>query len=212
MVIDWKSKYSTLAAWSQVELASICCGLNPDETKLSINDLRGRVSEQVDMMFFWQHNKEATLEMIERSVRCKELVPAYQNRGVKGLFVNYFKREDAIRWALSTGLFPEFPFSLADLPPCQNPMIDEKHNPANAANEDPRDSLASRERTTYANIIGGLLSLLLGQKANGDPISSYSSQAEIIADLVDRFPTANGISKSNLESKFADANRAIKQT
>ncbi|MGE9174847.1 hypothetical protein ACQKG8_25435, partial [Escherichia coli] len=69
------------------------------------------------MMFFWHHNKKAALEMIERSVLCEELVPAYQNRGGKGLFVNYFKREDAIRWALSTGLFPDFPLSLADLPP-----------------------------------------------------------------------------------------------
>ncbi len=212
MIIDWKSKYSALAAWSQVELASICCGLNPDETKLSIGDLRGRISEQADMMFFWHHNKDSTLEMIERSVRCRELVPAYQSRGVKSLFVKYFKREDAIRWALSTGLFPEFPFSLADLPPSQNHTTDVKQNPANAANEGHQDALGGRERTTYENIIGGLLSLLLGENDNGEPISSYSSQAGIITDLVDRFPTANGISKGNLEKKFAEANRAIKQT
>jgi len=68
-----------------------------------------------------------------------------------------------------------------------------------------------RAESTYLNIIGGLLGLMLGQNDNGDPLSSYRSQAEIITDLVDRFPTANGISKSNLESKFADANRAIKQ-
>lgn len=68
-----------------------------------------------------------------------------------------------------------------------------------------------RAESTYLNIIGGLLGLMLGQKDNGDPLSSYRSQAEIITDLVDRFPTAYGISKSNLESKFADANRAIKQ-
>jgi len=116
MVIDWKLKYSALAAWSQDELASICCGLNPDETKLRIGDLRGRVSEQTDMVFFWHHNKAATLEMIGRSVRCKELVPAYQSRGVTRVFENYFKREDAIRWAVSTGLFPNFPFTVESLP------------------------------------------------------------------------------------------------
>jgi hypothetical protein len=126
MIIDWKLKYSALAAWSQDELASICCGLNPDETQLSIDDLRGRISEQADMMFYWHHNKAATLEMIERSVRCKELVPAYQSRGGTKIFVTYFKREDAIRWAVFTGLFPNFPFTVESLPvePVQNNETD----------------------------------------------------------------------------------------
>jgi len=83
---------------------------------------------------------------------------------------------------------------------------------AESVPEQKRHKVGGRAESTYLNIIGGLLSLALGQKDNGDPLSSYSSQAEIIADLVDRFPTANGISKSNLESKFAEAKRAIKQT
>lgn len=68
-----------------------------------------------------------------------------------------------------------------------------------------------RAETTYLNIIGGLVALMLGQDDDGEPLSSYKSQTAIITDLLDRFPMANGLSKSNLEGKFSEANRSIKQ-
>ena len=186
--------------WSEEEFQSLCCGMCPGG------------SPGARMRLAW----DEALEIIRRSVAVNELSSIYRRAtffdAKTDLSGRFFKPDDAVRWALSTGLFPKFPFSLADLPPSQNHTTDVKQNPANAANEGHQDALGGRERTTYENIIGGLLSLLLGENDNGEPISSYSSQAGIITDLVDRFPTANGISKGNLEKKFAEANRAIKQT
>lgn len=110
MIIDWTKKYATLASWSKEELARICCGLNPDEQHLSASDLSGSISEQVDKMFFWQQNLAAAREIIQRAVDCKELVAEYQKRGGNGRYTHYFKRQDAVRWALASGVFPNFPF------------------------------------------------------------------------------------------------------
>ena len=185
--------------WSEEEFRSLCCGICPGGSPGQF------------MRLAW----DEALEIIRRAVAVNELPSVYRRAtffdAETDISGRFFKPDDAVRWALSTELFPQFPFSLADRPPSQNHKADEKHNPENAANKVQQDTLGGRERTTYENIIGGLLSLMLGQNDNGDPLSSYRSQAEIITDLVDRFPTANGISKSNLESKFADANRAIKQ-
>ncbi len=101
----------------------------------------------------------------------------------------FFRPDDAIRWANITGLFPEFPFpSPVEVPP------EEKE-------------LSSREATTYLNIIGGLLGLMLGKTPGGKPQSVYDSQNAIKAALLAHYPGLVG--ERTIDDKFSAANRRI---
>jgi hypothetical protein len=64
-------------------------------------------------------------------------------------------------------------------------------------------NLTPREETTYLNIIGGLLQQLTS--------SESCNQAKVQAELLEKYPQAPGMSKSNLDKKFAAANKSIKE-
>ena len=73
----------------------------------------------------------------------------------------------------------------------------------------PDKPLTARERTTYLRVIGGLLSLMLAPGPNGKPRSGYTDQSSIIDALLAHHANLPGLSKRNLEAKFADAKRSI---
>jgi len=74
-----------------------------------------------------------------------------------------------------------------------------------------RNGAAIRVHNTHHRIIGGLLQLMLsGINEKGEKISKYTAADQIISDMEDNFPTAHGLKKSNLQSVFAEAKRAIK--
>jgi hypothetical protein len=68
----------------------------------------------------------------------------------------------------------------------------------------------ARAETTYLNIIGGLLSLMLGKSPSGAAQSVYLNQAAIISALLAHHSDKPGIADSTLENKFAEANRSIR--
>jgi len=68
-----------------------------------------------------------------------------------------------------------------------------------------------RAETTYLNIIGGLLGLMLGTTPAGKARSVYTSQANVIEAMLAYYGSKDGISKKTLEAKFANANRSIEQ-
>ncbi|MGF6757476.1 hypothetical protein [Paraburkholderia sp. GAS42] len=75
---------------------------------------------------------------------------------------------------------------------------------------EPAANLGRREESTYLNIIGGLLHLLLGESpGSGKKYSAFASQDAVIEGLLAHFPATPGISKRTLESKFAAANRSV---
>jgi len=85
-----------------------------------------------------------------------------------------------------------------------------------------RDSLAAmvekmnapgaRAETTYLNIIGGLLGLMLGKSPAGIAQSVFQNQGAIISALLAHHGDKPGISDSTLENKFAEANRSIRSS
>ena len=85
-----------------------------------------------------------------------------------------------------------------------------------------RDSLAAmvekmnvpgaRAETTYLNIIGGLLGLMLGKSPAGKPQSVFENQSMVIAAMLAHHGHLSGVSDTTLQNKFADANRSIKAT
>lgn len=74
----------------------------------------------------------------------------------------------------------------------------------NGGKESP-SSLGARAETTYLNIIGTMLALLLGKTPNGKKSAPYGNETAVIAKLLEDFPKEQGLSKRTLEDKFARA-------
>lgn len=66
-----------------------------------------------------------------------------------------------------------------------------------------------RAETTYQNIIGGLLKLILGTTPGGKPQSVFVDQAAVIEVLLATHGNKPGISRRTLEQKFAAAKRSL---
>ena len=67
-----------------------------------------------------------------------------------------------------------------------------------------------RAETTYLNIIGSLLDLLVGETPTGRKHSIFENQSAVIAALLGYHEGKPGISSRTLEEKFAVANRSLK--
>lgn len=70
-------------------------------------------------------------------------------------------------------------------------------------------SPGDRSETTYLNIIGGLVGLLLGKSPAGRPQSVFDSQASIISAMLARYSGVSGIAQRTLEQKFAEARKNL---
>ncbi len=66
-----------------------------------------------------------------------------------------------------------------------------------------------RAESTYLNIIGGLLSLLLGKSPGGVPYSSFRNMESVIGALLAHHENLPGISERTLWSKLAQARRQL---
>lgn len=69
-----------------------------------------------------------------------------------------------------------------------------------------------RAETTYLNIVGGLLGLLLGKSPAGNAQSVFSSQAAIISAMLAHYGGKPGVSDTTLEAKFAEAKRSLQSS
>lgn len=69
-----------------------------------------------------------------------------------------------------------------------------------------------RAETTYLNIIGAMLALMLGKSPAGKPQSVFDNQAAIIAALLGHHEGKPGISARTLEEKFAAGKRSLTAT
>jgi hypothetical protein len=64
-----------------------------------------------------------------------------------------------------------------------------------------------RSETTYLNIVGGLLTLLLGKSPGGKPYSSFETTESVISALLAHHEGRPGISERTLWAKFTAAKR-----
>lgn len=69
--------------------------------------------------------------------------------------------------------------------------------------------ITEKQRGAYLNIIGALLSVLLGKSSSGKPYSQFNSQQAIIEIIQVLFADKNGLSKRNLEAQFSQAKRNL---
>lgn len=73
----------------------------------------------------------------------------------------------------------------------------------------PGDTLGLRSEGTYLNIVGGLLTLMLGKSPGGIPHSSFENQEAVVNALTAHFGDRPGMSERTLWSKFAAARRHL---
>lgn len=71
-------------------------------------------------------------------------------------------------------------------------------------------SVSDRAETTYLNIIGGMLELMLGQSPSGTPYSSFKTQEAVVSALVAHYGGTMGIAERTLNGKFAIAKRRLR--
>ncbi|WP_168403091.1 protein kinase [Erwinia amylovora] len=72
-------------------------------------------------------------------------------------------------------------------------------------------NIDARSERAYLNVIGGLLSIMLAESPGGKKNSLFHNQAAVISALLGHHEGKYGISATNLEKKFADANRSIRE-
>jgi len=77
---------------------------------------------------------------------------------------------------------------------------------------DKTGTLGKRAESTYLNIIGAMLDLMLSKSPGGQPYSTFVSQAAIISALLAHHEGKSGISARTLEEKFAAAKRSLTTT
>ena len=68
-----------------------------------------------------------------------------------------------------------------------------------------------RSETTYLNIIGAMLAVMLNKNAAGKANSVFENQTAVIWNIVSHFGAKPGISQRNLEEKFSEAKRSLNQ-
>ena len=66
-----------------------------------------------------------------------------------------------------------------------------------------------RSETTYLNIIGAMLDIVLGKSPAGQKHSIYDNQGAVISALLAYHEGKQGISSRTLEQKFADSKRSL---
>jgi hypothetical protein len=69
--------------------------------------------------------------------------------------------------------------------------------------------LNDRERRGYQKIIGALVGLTLGEDSNGKPYSKFKTQQSIIDAIHGNYGEKDGLSKRQLEAKFAEGKKAL---
>lgn len=83
------------------------------------------------------------------------------------------------------------------------PMSDEASKVESAPQPSPR------AETTFLNIIGAMLGLMLGKTPAGRPQSLYEDQVAVISALLANYGGKPGISQRTLEEKFAAGKRSV---
>jgi hypothetical protein len=70
-------------------------------------------------------------------------------------------------------------------------------------------ALPRRSEQTYTHIVGGLLTLLLGQSPGGTPYSSFKTMDAVISALIAHHGSLSGITERTLWAKLGAAKREI---
>ena len=77
---------------------------------------------------------------------------------------------------------------------------------------DKANAPGGRSEKTYLNIIGGLLTLMLGKSPAGKPQSTFGNQGAIISAMLAHYGHIKGMGDSNLEKIMAEANKTLKDS
>ena len=173
--------------------------------KKAFEELRRRISVALN------HVVAGTLPIVRATapiVQPEAPINRYYCKGVsKDAEKIELKIADFVAWATS---FPE-PWEMPDELKRMGPHPDDKKH--TGEHPDGGDKpLTQRAETTYLNIIGALLDLMLGKSPSGKPYSEFRSQEAIIDTLLAHHKGKPGIAERTLAEKFAAAKRSLNAT
>ena len=213
--MDDLSHYRLCKELTLRQAAYLAAGVDPATTKSHMigNAILAQLSKAVDETIEWLHlldgrtghpeDEALRLRPIRLDPNDPDMPPITVNaKWVEREMRLYQDDPDAFlfrpkaidRWfkANGRGFVPKFDFDERALDEGQVPDVARSEKPVEA-----------RERTTYLNIIGALLSLVL------NPREGRTGQAAVIEELLSNYSDKAGIKKSTLEQKFAEANRSL---
>jgi hypothetical protein len=74
-----------------------------------------------------------------------------------------------------------------------------------------KQQLSDQSKSTYLNVIGALVDLILGSTETGRKHSIFESQASIVDSITSHHNGVKGLSKRSLDEKFAAGRRSLAQ-
>ncbi|NAO28866.1 protein kinase [Pseudomonas syringae pv. dysoxyli] len=74
-----------------------------------------------------------------------------------------------------------------------------------------KKNLSDQSKTSFLNVIGALVDLILGSTEAGRKHSIFESQASIVDSITSHHDGVKGLSKRSLDEKFAAGRRSLSQ-
>lgn len=163
------------------------------------------------------------LSIIKNHITNKQLAHEQRRCGNTDKFESYVQLDAFVKWAVDVmawDLPPELliiknastPAAPSQNLTQENELLKQQLNDAQAKIEILEKKMSmddERSETTYLNIIGSLVHLMLAKSPSGVKQSVYNSQTAIIEAILAHYPNAYGLKQRTLEEKFSAANKQL---
>ena len=163
------------------------------------------------------------LSIIKNHITNKQLAYEQRRCGNTDKIESYVQLDAFVKWAVDVmawDLPPELliiknastPAAPSQSLTQENELLKQQLNDAQAKIEILEKKMSmddERSETTYLNIIGSLVHLMLAKSPSGVKQSVYNSQTAIIEAILAHYPNAYGLKQRTLEEKFSAANKQL---
>lgn len=163
------------------------------------------------------------LSIIKNHITNKQLAYEQRRCGNTDKIESYVQLDAFVKWAVDVmawDLPPELliiknastPAAPSQSLTHENELLKQQLNDAQAKIEILEKKMSmddERSETTYLNIIGSLVHLMLAKSPSGVKQSVYNSQTAIIEAILAHYPNAYGLKQRTLEEKFSAANKQL---
>ena len=175
----WKKK----ELWTIFEASCLVAGAEPppgDRITVALSNIADKKKRTIAGEIY-EHAKDAIdLKKLRQAARSRTMLIMH-TRVTPG---------DFVAWIEKSGDY-SIPEALKDIKPSP-----------------PKADVSEKERTTYNHIIGALLQVIDGKfTANKHP--DFHSQTQLIDTLANKYEGVSGMSKRNLQKKFAEAKGSL---
>ncbi len=163
------------------------------------------------------------LSIIKNHITNKQLAHKQRRCGNTDNFESYVQLDAFVKWAVDVmtwDLPPELltvynapaPVASSQKLIEENELLRQQLSDAHAKIDVLKKQIPiddDRSETTYLNIIGSLVYLMLSESPSKKKLSVFKSQSAIIDSIISHYPNTYGLTKRNIEQKFSEANKQL---